>query len=324
MKSTTRTWIPPVGGDTDEWTMTKKTGKKHSLRLIGLTAAVALAAFAAGCGGNDRGANPSGTLEATDVDLGSTLAGRVAQVRVDEGDRVQAGDTLVVLDTGLIELQRAQAAANRASLEAQRMVAKDGLAQARQNLALADKTLERMETLVKQGNVTQQQLDEARTRRENAALQVASARHQLEAIDAEAKKLDASLAVFDRQIADGSITSPIDGTVLLRVVEPGEVVTPGGATLRLADLGTLELRVYLDVEDVDRVKLGQEVKVLVDALPDKPLNGKVTWVSDEAEFTPKNVQTRKARSQLVYAVKVAVANPEGALHIGMPAEIVLP
>ena len=114
------------------------------------------------------------------------------------------------------------------------------------------------------------------------------------------------------------------GTVLTRTVEPGEVVPAGRTALRLADLSNLELRIYLEAGDLSRVKPGQELPVRVDALPGSPLTGTVAWIADEAEFTPKNAQTRHARAQLVYAVKLRVANPDGRLHVGMPAEVDLP
>ncbi|MDD5088813.1 MAG: efflux RND transporter periplasmic adaptor subunit, partial [bacterium] len=136
-------------------------------------------------------------------------------------------------------------------------------------------------------------------------------------------KLDAALAVFDRQLRDGVILAPVSGTVILRNIEPGEVAAPGAALLRLADLSALELRVYLGEGELDLVQIGQTIPVIVDALPGDTLSGVVTWVSSEAEFTPKNAQTRDARAQLVYAIKVRVANGDGKLHIGMPAEITL-
>ncbi len=111
--------------------------------------------------------------------------------------------------------------------------------------------------------------------------------------------------------------------MILRSAEPGETASPGSVLLRLANLGELELRIFLAEEDLARVKLGQELPVLVDALKGDTLKGKVTWISPDAEFTPKNVQTRQARTQLVYAVKLTVPNPDGRLHIGMPAEVKL-
>ena len=272
------------------------------------------------CAGRDSRVHPSGTLEATETDLASVYAGRILEVRPQLGDPVRAGDTLIVLDTELLRLQRAQSEANRGSLRAQREVTRDALQQARRNLDLAEVTLGRTRALLEQGSATPQQVDELQTKRDVSAAQVSAAQHQLDALAAEEGKLDAQLAVYDRQIRDGVIVSPANGTIILRNAEPGEFAAPGAVLLRLADLTRLELRVFLSEQDLDRVKIGQELPILVDALKGEPITGKVTWVSDEAEFTPKNVQTKQARTQLVYAVKLSVANPDGRLHIGMPAE----
>jgi HlyD family secretion protein len=109
--------------------------------------------------------------------------------------------------------------------------------------------------------------------------------------------------------------------VILRNTEPGEIAAPGALLLRIADLSELELRVYLNEKDLARVKIGQEYPVSIDALKGQTVSGRVSWVSSEAEFTPKNVQTRDARTQLVYAVKLSIPNTDGKLHIGMPAEV---
>ncbi|MFH1680325.1 MAG: efflux RND transporter periplasmic adaptor subunit [Candidatus Eisenbacteria bacterium] len=274
-----------------------------------------------GCGGEKDGPNPSGTLEATEIDLAPTMAGKVLDVRADLGDRVAAGDTLVVLDTEILALQRAQAEANRQSLTAQRGAAEEDRKQATRALALAETTLGRLRSLLAEGSATGQQVDDAEAKRDQIASQQAAARHRVEYFHAETRKLDAVLAVFDRQIRDGFLVSPSDGVVLVRSVEPGETALPNRSVLRIADLSRLELRVYLEEGDLDRVRIGEKLPVLVDALEGRELAGTVVWVSPEAEFTPKNVQTRDARAQLVYAVKLRVENLEGALGIGMPAEV---
>jgi HlyD family secretion protein len=263
-------------------------------------------------------------LEATEVDLAPTLAAKVIEVRADLGDRVVAGDTLVVLDTEILVLQRAQAEANRRSLEAQRSATDEDRRQAARALALAETTLKRVRVLREEGSASEQQVDDAEAKRDMVRNQETAARHRVEYFGAELAKLDAALAVFDRQIRDGVLLAPSDGTVLLRSAEPGETAVPGRTALRIADLSRLELRVYLGEKDMDRVSIGQTLPVFVDALDGKELAGTVAWVSPEAEFTPKNVQTRNAREQLVYAVKLRVPNPDGALSIGMPAEIRLP
>ncbi|HEY3296790.1 MAG TPA: efflux RND transporter periplasmic adaptor subunit [bacterium] len=282
-----------------------------------------VAALVAGCGGGSRGTNPSGTLETTEVDLASVLSGRVLQVRPRLGDHVKSGDTLVVLDTDLLHLQREQNSTNRQSNEAQQLVGTDALRQAKRNLDLAESTLTRIKALFAQGSATQQQVDEAQTKRDVAADAVSSAQHQIDLLRSQRNALDDLIALNDRQIKDGVIVSPLGGTVILRNSEPGEIASPGSVLLRVANLDTLELRVYLAETDLAKVKIGQQLPVLVDALKGQTLNGTVTWISSEAEFTPKNAQTRQARTQLVYAIKLSVPNPSGNLHIGMPAEVKL-
>jgi HlyD family secretion protein len=267
---------------------------------------------------------PAGTFETTVVDIAPVLGGRVLAVTRQEGESVAAGDTLIVLDTELIALQRAQSAANQATLRAQRRVAEAELARSRRQLVLLETTLARTTALRDQGTATGQQVDDLIAQRDVARSGVDAARGRLEAIDAELTHLDSGLAVFDRQLRDGVVVSPLAGTVLTRALEPGEVAAPGRTALRLADLSHLELRVYLEAGDLERVRLGQELPVRVDALAGAPLAGQVTWIAAEAEFTPKNAQTRNARAQLVYAVKLRVANADGRLHVGMPAEVDLP
>jgi len=301
------------------------TGRKveRRARWIGtvLSIPLALAAWsAAGCSREEAGPNPSGTLEAAEIDIAPSMTGKALEVRADLGDRVAAGDTLVVLDTELLVLQRAEAEANRRSLMAQRSAAEEDRKQAERALALAEKTLGRLRALLADGTATEQQVDDAEAKRDQIVNQREAARHRVAMFDAEMEKLAASLAVFDRQIRDGVLLSPENGVVLVRALEPGEIALPNRPALRIADLSRLDLRVYLEAEDLGRVRIGEKVPVLVDALGGKEVEGKVVWVSPEAEFTPKNVQTRNARAQLVYAVKIEVENADGILAIGMPAE----
>jgi len=283
-----------------------------------------LALVAISACGRGKTPAPSGTFETTVVDIAPVLGGRVLSVTRQEGQGVAVGDTLIVLDTQMIALQRAQAAAGQSTLRAQRRVAEAELSRSRRQLALLETTLARTASLLELGTATGQQVDDLTAQRDVARAGVEASRGRLDAIDAELAHLDTGLAVFDRQLVDGVVLSPLDGTVLTRALEPGEVAAPGRTALRLADLSHLELRVYLEAGDLERVRLGQDLPVHVDALPDAPLTGRVSWISAEAEFTPKNAQTRNARAQLVYAVKLSVANLDGRLHVGMPAEVDLP
>ena len=290
-----------------------------ALTLLTLGAPLALPA----CSG-DGGPNPSGTLEATVVDVAPLIAGRVVDIRADEGDTVSRGDTLIVLDTDVLRLERERTAARRATIAAERARARELVKLSARRSELAAATLARVDALVAQGSATRQQLDEATTQRDVSASEVASAHDQMAVLEAQEKELTAALAVYDRQLDEGAVVAPIDGTVLVRSLEEGEVAAAGMTGLRLADLTWLELRVYLEAPDLDRVQLGGRLSVVVDAMPGEKIEGTVSWVSAEAEFTPKNAQTRNARAQLVYAVKLRVENADGRLHVGMPAEAVLP
>ena len=278
--------------------------------------------LAAGCGDRDR-TNPSGTFEAVNVDISPRLPGQLLRVGPHEGDLVAAGDTLLVIDAALISLQRAEAEASLAGVAARRAAAVAETAQARRSLELARLTLGRLSTMNEQGSATAQQVDEARAQQDILTRKVAAAEQNIVALDAETVRLQAGIAVRDRQVSDSVMLAPLSGTVLLRNAEPGEMAAPGAVALRLADLRRLELRFFLDETELGLVQLGQDLPVKVDAFDGRAFTGKVTWISSEAEFTPKNAQTRDARAQLVYAVKLAVANPDGDLAVGMPGEVVV-
>lgn len=284
------------------------------------TALIALL-LVGGCRGGDH-TNPSGTFEAVTVDISAKVPGQLLQVRPHEGDRVALGDTLLVVDSELIRLQGAEAEASLMGVAARRAAAVAEKAQVSRSLKLAQLTFERLSTMGEKGSATTQQVDEARAQTDILSRKVAAAEQNIVALDAEATRLRAVLDLRERQQSDCVVVAPTAGTVLLRTAEPGEMTSPGLTALRLADLRQLELRFYLAETELGLVSLGQVMPVLVDAFPGRTFNGTVTWISSEAEFTPKNAQTRDARAQLVYAVKLKVDNPDGDLAIGMPGEVV--
>jgi HlyD family secretion protein len=277
----------------------------------------------AGCGRTGRETVLSGTLEGTELRLSAALAARVLEVRVAEGATVKAGDTLLTLDLSLQRLQRVQSAAGLATLAARLQRSEDAGRETEAARRLATETLARVTALHDAGSATEQQLDEARAQREQAEARAQGARHEHAALEAERAALEAGLAVQDRLLRDAALLAPAAGTVLQCVAQPGEWTSPGQVALVLADLGRLELRFYLGELDLARIRVGQELAVRADAFPDETFPARVSWVSAEAEFTPKNAQTREARAQLVYAAKAAVDNPQGRLLIGMPAEVLL-
>lgn len=290
--------------------------------MLMISTVLAALLLLSGCRGGDT-PNPSGTFEAVEVDISTKVQGQLLQVGPHEGGLVAMGDTLLVVDSTLIALQRAEAEASLVGVAARRDAAVAEQAQVSRSLELARLTYERLHTMGDRGSATAQQVDEARAQQDILIRKVSAAAHNVAVLDAEAARLRTVLALRDRQQEDCVLLAPVEGTVLLRTAEPGEVTSPGQVALRLADLRQLELRFYLDETEMGLVRLGQELPVQVDAFPERSFQGTVTWISSEAEFTPKNAQTRDARAQLVYAVKLKVENSDGALSIGMPAEVLV-
>ncbi len=264
----------------------------------------------------------SGTLEATEVTVGSLVSGTILQLTKEEGEAVKAGEVLARIDVEKLQLQKAQLQASLGEIEASRIAADAAVAQASDTLDNVQVRYKRIKELYSKGSATQQQYDDITTQLSVARSQLTAAKSQPPLLDAKHAEIEAAMAVLDRQIKDGTVLSPLDGFVVEKYVEPGEIAVPGGALYKLADMANLWIKIYVAETDVDEFILGKNVRVRVDASPD-PFVGKVSWVSPQAEFTPKNVQTKKARAELVYAVKVVLKNKDNILKIGMPAEVYL-
>lgn len=283
----------------------------------------AAAAIVAGCGREKReGFLGSGTLEAIEVTVSAQTPGQILRLAVDEGDSVSAGDVLAEIDVEKLELQRRQLAAGLDEVRASRKPAAEAVKQAEEQLANIEKSYERITSLFQAGSASQQQFDDISTKRSVARSQLETARSQKNLLDAKERQIDASIALLDRQIRDGRVTAPVGGVVTEKYVERGEIVPAGGAVVKIADVGGYWIKVYVSERDLGAFKIGEAARVEVDALK-APVEATITWVSAEAEFTPKNVETRDARAELVYAVKVTLTNPPPELKIGMPAEVYL-
>jgi HlyD family secretion protein len=288
-----------------------------------LCAACGILVFAAlsGCSGKKQaGFAGSGTLEATEVTVAAQTAGQILHLSKDEGDAVAAGDTLARIDVEKLLLQRRQLLASVDEIRANRKPVAETVRQAADNLENIEKSYRRISALFEQGTATQQQYDDASTKYRVAQSQLESAKAQGATLDAREETVRASIALLDRQIRDGAVIAPLAGVITEKYVEAGEVVPAGGAVFKIADTGRFWIKVYVSERDLGLFAVGGAAEVRVDAHPD-PLAGEVSWVSPEAEFTPKNVETKDARAELVYAVKVSIKNPPGVLKIGMPAEV---
>ena len=292
-----------------------------SYRLTLILAAALLGLIS--CHRNRGEIGSSGFLETNDAVISAETGGRIERLLVAEGSTVAIGDTLAVIDASRLLLELEAARAGREVAMANLTAARVQLAQAQETKALAAKENDRTVALAASGTATQRQLDLTQHELTSASLAVDAAKAGIATIEAELTRADAEIARLNRQLVDCYPLSPLSGVVLEKFVEAGEVVAPGKAMVRIAQLDTLWVKVYLTAPDFARIKLGERVQVDIED-GSAQRSGTVVWTSDEAEFTPKNVQTQKSRSNLVYAVKVKLVNDDRKLKVGMPVYVTLP
>ncbi len=266
----------------------------------------------------------SGVLEAEEVVVAPTIGGRLLLRTVEEGDSVEEGTLIAIIDTTSLVEVRDLAAVGLRGIAVQRRQAQNALDATRERLEQAVRNRDRLQALVESEAASQSQLDELETAVVLAGKQVEAAETAFETFPVQEREIRLRIASLQRQIGDCRLIAPRAGTVLTVYAEPGEVVAPGRGVVRIADLSELFVRVYIPAPLVGRVRLGGGALVRVDSSPDRAFPGRVVHISEEAEFTPKNVQTPEARADLVFAVKVAVSNREGLLKIGLPADVDLP
>jgi HlyD family secretion protein len=265
-----------------------------------------------------------GNFEATEVTVAAEVGGRLLAFSLEEGDRLAADSVVGVVDTIPLALERRALIARRAAATARTREAAAGISALEVQRTIADRELARTERLLEQAAATAQQGDRAERDARVAREQLAGARAARASALQEVAALDAQVASLDDRLARSRIGSPLAGTVLTRYVEPGEFVQAGQPLFKLASLDSLTFRAYVANAQLTRLRLGQEVRVGVDRADSiVALPGRITWIASTAEFTPTPIQTREERADQVYAVKVAVANPEGRLRIGMPGELLL-
>jgi HlyD family secretion protein len=263
-----------------------------------------------------------GNFEATEVTVAAEVGGRLLSFRLEEGDRVAQDSVVGVVDTIPLSLQRQELAARRAAAVARTRESNANIAALEVQQSIADRELARTQRLLKQSAATAQQGDKAEHDARVVREQLAGARAARGSAQQEVAALEAQVASLDDKLARSRIRSPLTGTVLARYVEPGEFVQAGQPLFKLASLDSLTFRAYVSNAQLTRLKLGQQVQVGVDRADSiATLPGRITWISSSAEFTPTPIQTRDERADQVYAVKVAVANRDGRLRIGMPGEL---
>ena len=274
------------------------------------------------CSNTEERSDAYGNFEADPVIVSSESSGKILELNIEKGQKIEQGMLAALIDTVPIDLKLKQIAAQKDAVIARRQSIQSQIGvfdEQIKNLRINEK---RVENMLKDNAATQKQLDDITGQIGVLERQIESTRTQYTSVNKELEVLDTQVAEARDLLNRCSVTAPAGGTVLETYVEQGELASPGKPLFKMANLDELTLKVYVSGTQLPQVKIGQEVNVLIDktATENQTLKGKVDWISSEAEFTPKIIQTKEERVKLVYAVKVLVKN-DGTLKIGMPGEI---
>ena len=288
---------------------------------------IAILMLTASCG-KQTTFDAQGTFEATEIVVSSEATGKILHFEAEEGTLVEAGQQVGAMDSLQLHLQRKQLIAQQSALLNSRPDIKKQMSSLREQIAKQKSELQRVENMLRDGAATQKQHDDI-----NAHIRVLEG--QLEAtlstlgkntasINDNSASLESQIAALDDRIAKCHIIAPTNGTVLVKYAEAGELATVGKPLMKIANLEKIYLRAYFTSDQLANIRLGDTVKVIADFGGDEQheYEGRIAWISSESEFTPKNIQTKDSRANLVYAVKIAVKN-DGRLKIGLAGEVLL-
>jgi len=295
---------------------------KHSIMKANTALLLFLGVLFVGCAGDEAATDATGVFESTEIIVSSEATGRVLSLDINEGDKVAKDKILGLIDSTQLHFTRLQLEASKVTVASGKPDMQAQIEATEREIEKQEREKERIERLLEGDVATQKQLDDI----ESAILvlkarlrsQKSSLTNSANSVDAQGKTLDVQIASVEDQIDKCKIKSPIDGTVLVKYAEPGEVTAMGKALFKVADMENMILKAYVTADQLARLKVGQEVSVLAEFGESelRPYEGTITWISSKSEFTPKTIQTQDERANLVYAVKIGVPN-DGYLKIGM-------
>lgn len=286
---------------------------------------IAALLLAAACS-EDSDFDAQGTFEATEVIVSSEATGQILHFDIEEGTSVKKGERIGAVDSTQLHLQRKQLEAQLEALLSSRPDIKKQAAATKEQITKQKSELQRVGNMLRDGAATQKQYDDIEAQLRILEKQLSATLSSLDkntaTINSNAVALEAQIAALDDRIAKCSLSAPVDGTVLVKYAEAGELATAGKPLMKVANLDRMYLRAYFTSEQLADIKVGDKVTVTADFGGDKRYDyeGVIAWISPESEFTPKSIQTRDTRANLVYAVKVAVKN-DGRLKIGLAGEV---
>ena len=274
------------------------------------------------CSSKNGKSDAYGNFETVEVLVSSEIQGKLLRFSIEEGKTYKAGDIVGLIDTVQLALKRDQLIAQRnaSATKIGNILSQIAVQEEQKGTLLVDKA--RTEKLMRAKAIPTKQLDDINGKIKVTDSQIESIKTQNAAVVNEVEAYDKQIAQMKDQIDRCKIVNPINGTVLEKYIEPSEIAAPGKTLYKVADMSQMILRVYVSGTQLPSVKIGQKVTVLIDQEKgdNKTFEGTISWVSPEAEFTPKIIQTKEERVNLVYAVKVTVKN-DGSLKIGMPGEV---
>lgn len=296
---------------------------------------------------NDNIIETSSSIEATSIEIRSKITGELLKSFVKEGQSVHKGDTLFIIDSKEIQLQYNQALASYKSAlakyetiaqgvrEEDKALLREVVRQAQANYENARKDFERIKNLFETQSVYQKVFDDAKLKMEIAETQLKSAQENLqkaergplkseiEAIKSAADAAKAQVELLQKKLNDAVIVAPIDGYISLINFESGELVGVGSLITKINNLDNVFVKIYVGAKDLAKVNLGKKAEINADAYPDKTFEGEIVFISNEAEFTPKNIQTKEERVKLVYLTKIRIQNKNHLLKDGMLCDVIL-
>ena len=268
----------------------------------------------------------TGIFEATTVTVSSETTGKILSLDISEGDSIKNGQTIAVIDTTMLVLQQKQLNSQKLSVENSSPDIVAQVSSLRAQIAHQKHECDRLGRLLADGATTQKQYDDAQSQLKVLQAQLdalaSSLSNNRNSISDNAVALQYQQEQLEEQIEKSTVKSPLTGTVLIKYAEQGEFATPGKPICKIANLNDIYLRSYFTVSQLSDIHIGQEVTVIADFGGDKQYEypGTITWIAQESEFTPKSIQTKDSRANLVYAVKIAVKN-DGRLKLGQYGEV---
>ncbi len=303
-------------------TIQTRTAYRQLKRLLFAFATLSWALFVSSCNNNGDKADAYGNFEADEITISAKAQGELLSFSIVEGQTVAAGEVVGLVDTTNLHLQRAELAANLLSTQAQKQNIAAQIQVAKDELERIEKDQKRISKMYAEKAATQKQLDDINSAATIARNKLQVLQTQYPAIEAQVAAITAKNDLLEKMIADAVITNPVNGIVLAKLVEQNEMTAPGKPLYKVADMSALNLRAFVSGDQLSTIEIGKAYSVKIDGPEGEMLDyqGELIWISDQAEFTPKTIQTKKDRVDLVYAIKLRVKN-DGKLKLGMPGEL---